>query len=353
MKQNTALQPFPGFKHFTTHHCVTGSLRHIYEHAGFPISEEMLLGLGEGVGFIYWHMKGVLPFIGGRANTGRPNEEGMEKAAARCTGVTAEEFRTTSARKAETALLGQLQAQTPVFLILDMGYLPYFDFGGDDFHFGYHVVAACGYDAQTRQVLLADRDEELHPVSLETLARARASQHKPFPPRHGWYSFDFSRMHAPKPEEILASIHANAGRMVDPPISNLGVKGIRKAAQRIHKWPEVLSEADLRSTSIYTAFMIDARGGTGGGLFRYMYGRFLEEATELIGKSEFGNIATQMKAIAALWDECAGLFEAAYTADEPARPLADVCTLLPQIADMEEHAWGQLLALSDGGAPAL
>jgi hypothetical protein len=28
--------PFPGFMHFTTHHCVTGSMQHIYEFNGFP-----------------------------------------------------------------------------------------------------------------------------------------------------------------------------------------------------------------------------------------------------------------------------------------------------------------------------
>ena len=34
------------------------------------------------MGFIYWHMKGMPPFLGGRANTGRPGEEGLEKAVA-------------------------------------------------------------------------------------------------------------------------------------------------------------------------------------------------------------------------------------------------------------------------------
>ena len=55
------IPPFPGFESFPTHHCVTGSLRHIYEFYGYPISEEMLLGLGEGVGYMYWHQKGAPP----------------------------------------------------------------------------------------------------------------------------------------------------------------------------------------------------------------------------------------------------------------------------------------------------
>ena len=336
------LQPFPGFKHFTTHHCVTGSLRHIYAYHDFPISEEMLLGLGEGVGFIYWHMKGTLPFIGGRANLERPNEEGLEKAAARRTGVKAASFRTSSARKAEAALLADLEAQKPVFLILDMGFLPYFDFGGEEFHFGYHVVVACGYDPEASLVLIADRDEKLHPVPLEAIAKARRSTYKPFPPRHGSYLFDFSSAHPPQSAEMLTAIHHTAQRMLAAPISNLGVKGIRKAAGRIRKWPEVLTEKELRDTCINTAFMIDARGGTGGGIFRTMYGRFLSEAAAATGRSELAAIGKLMKAIAEQWEAAAQLFEAAYTSDSPAQQLEEIAALLPPIADQEEAAWSAL-----------
>src|SRR3990172_5245256 len=40
------LQPLAGFRSLRTHHCVTGSLRHIYEFHDYPISEGLLLGLG-------------------------------------------------------------------------------------------------------------------------------------------------------------------------------------------------------------------------------------------------------------------------------------------------------------------
>ena len=60
------LKLIPGFKSLCTHHCITGSMRHIYDFHNHPISEEMLLGLGAGLGFIYWHMKGTMPFLGGQ-----------------------------------------------------------------------------------------------------------------------------------------------------------------------------------------------------------------------------------------------------------------------------------------------
>jgi hypothetical protein len=154
-------------------------MRHIYEFRGYPISEEMLLGLGEGVGFIYWHMKGSTPFLGGRANVGALGEGGEGY---RRTGVEVQLFRTNSAAKGEKTLLKLLAANEPVMLLLDMGYLPYFDFGGEEFHFGYHAIVACGYDAQNGQVLIADRDEVMHPVSLADLAKARLPPTPPSTP---------------------------------------------------------------------------------------------------------------------------------------------------------------------------
>src|SRR5699024_6920408 len=91
------LRPFPGFATYTTRHCVTGSLKHIYEYHGYPVSEDLLLGLGCGLGFVYFHIKGSDPFYGGRANVARPGQEGLEKTAGRRTGVAVTSHSTSSA----------------------------------------------------------------------------------------------------------------------------------------------------------------------------------------------------------------------------------------------------------------
>ena len=36
------LRPFPDFATYPTHHCVTGSKKHVYDYHGFPISEDLL-----------------------------------------------------------------------------------------------------------------------------------------------------------------------------------------------------------------------------------------------------------------------------------------------------------------------
>ena len=135
-----SVQPLAGFQHFVTHHCVTGSMRHIYVYNDHVLSEEMLLGLGAGVGFSYWHFKGQPPFMGGRGGFKPP----LEEVAAQRTGVAVRMETTTSARKAKRALLETLETGQPLMIQCDMGFLPYFDFGGEEYHFGGHAVVVCG-----------------------------------------------------------------------------------------------------------------------------------------------------------------------------------------------------------------
>ena len=334
-----------GFKPLKTHHCVTGSMRHVYTFHGYPISEELLLGLGAGVGASYWHFKGMLPFMGGRGNVGRPGEEGLEQTAGRRTGVRVESFHTGSAARAEKTLLAQLEAGEPVMVQLDMGFLPYFDLP-EGYHFGWHVVVVAGYDAKTREVVVADRDGVLHPVSLEDLALARGSKHRPFPPRNTWWTFDFSQQRPPRPDEVREAILEVTTAMLEPPIANIGVKGIRKAAQAVREWPERLSEAELRRTCGELPIYITPEGGSGGGFFRYMYGRFLDEAAILILEPRLTRLAEAFRGIGDDWQALAGVLKTAEAAPEPAKWLSEVSSRLAHLADREETAWRGLRQLT-------
>jgi hypothetical protein len=316
-------------------------MRHIYEFHEYPISEDLLLGLGAGLGFVYWHMKGTAPFFGGRANVGRPGEEGLEKTAGRRTGVRVHSYCTASARKAENAVLVLLAAGEPVMIQLDMGFLPYFNFPRE-YHFGGHVVVLAGHDPDTREVLVADRDGELHPVSLEVLAQARGSEFKPFPPKNTWYTFDFSHKRPPTVKEVEQAIREVTKGMLKPPIANLGVKGIRTAAERTLKWPKIMSEDDLRNACFNVFVFIDAKGGSGGGIFRYMYGRFLEEAATITGNDELAKGGEEIRTIGDQWQQAAQIFEKACGATNPSTLLPEASQLILNIADREQAAWAQL-----------
>jgi hypothetical protein len=337
--------PFPGFKSLVTHHCITGSLRHIYAFHDHPISEEMLLGLGAGLGFIYWHSKGTLPFLGGRANVGRPGEEGLEITSGRRTGVRVERHHTSSPRKAEKALMEMLEAEIPVMLMVDMGFLPYLNMP-KDYHFGGHSIAVGGYDPNRAEVLVADRDKMLHPVSLEDLAKARGSAFRPFPPRNAWFTFDFQDKRQPFPEEVFAAIQETCNGMLEGQISNLGVRGIRKAATQVLKWPDTMGEDELRLTCANVFIFIDAEGGTGGGIFRYMYARFLEEASSITGEVELSEEGRALRQIGDLWQGIAQIYKRSSLSENPASILTDTTDPLLKIADLEEGTWSRLRQIS-------
>jgi hypothetical protein len=323
------------FKHFTsleTAHCVTGSMQQIYAFYDHPISEDLLFGLGEGTGFIYWHQKGQLPFMGGRATP----EPSLEALAGERIGVKITSYTTSSPRKAEAALLKLLEAETPVMLQVDMGFLPYLDFHGAEYHFGGHLIVACGYDSANHTVLIADRDLELHPVSLEALAQARASTYKPFPPKNKWYTFDFAHKRAPTSQEIYTAIAHQTNHMLRPPISNMGVKGIRKTAKLLPQWGNILKESELRFTLFNGYIFISPVGGTGGGMFRYMFSRFLKEAAALTGHDAFDSIAQEFACIGDRWEALGEWFRTTSEAASPADCLHEAVAPLEELAALEQ-----------------
>jgi hypothetical protein len=332
------LEPLAGFQHFTTHHCVTGSMRHIYVYNDHDVSEEMLLGIGAGVGFSYWHFKGQTPFMGGRGGFKPP----MEEVTGQRTGVGVNAHTTTSARKARQALLEMLEAGQPVMIGCDMGFLPYFDFGDQEYHFGGHVVVVCGYDPGTDQALVADREEELYAVSMADLEKARGSTFKPFPPKNLWYTFDFGGKRQPTPDEVRQAILEMAQPMLEPPIRNIGVKGIRKAAEEVPRWAELMGVDGLRWALFNAYIFISPVGGTGGGIFRYMFSRFLDEVAAIMGDPRLEEGAAEFQRIGDEWEALGEWFRDVSEAPDPAARLNESVAPLNALADLEEAAWRQL-----------
>jgi len=333
-----SLKPLDGFISLKTHHCVTGSMRQVYAFNGHDLSEDLLLGLGEGVGLMYWQAKGAPPFLGGRASP----EAGMEAVAGQRTGVRIEIHRTTSPRKARQSMLALLASGQPVMLQVDMGFLPYFNFGGEEYHFGGHAIVACGYDPQTEQVLIAERDG-FYPVPLADLEKARGSTFKPFPPKNAWVTFDFNGFRPPAPDEVRRAIAAQAAGMLHPPIRNMGVRGIRTAAERIPRWAGQMSAEEVRWALFNTYIFVSPVGGSGGGIFRYMFGRFLAEAAAITGDDRLNDRAAEFQRIGDAWEAFAAWAKEASESTNPAGRLGECAAPLLAIADQEQAAWEALI----------
>ncbi len=342
MKEKTKIKPFKNFKALDGYHCQTNSFAKIFHFYNFPLSEEMLLGIGSGLGFIYWHQKGTIPFMGGRDNNKNFHRDIGER-----TGVAIEKRSTSSTAKAEKSLIEMLNNQEPVMMFVDMGFLPCFDFG-EDYHFGGHTHVVGGFNGRDR-VLVSEMDPEgtelkkgfFYEMSLEQLARARGSKFKPFPPDNAYFVFDFTKFRSPTKEDLFTAIAQTVKTVLSPPISNLGIKGIRKAGTMIMKWEKQFPDNDFRM-SLFNIYLFVTVAGTGGGLFRYMYGRFLKEVSGIVSEREFDRIGDDIIQCGRLWTDIALPMKDALDMENPGSLVKDIQEKFNVIADKEEQVFQRL-----------
>ena len=348
-KLSDDLQPFPNCAALDGCHCVTNSLAKMFHHAGHPVSEEMLLGLGAGIGFVYWQMKlggEISVFVGGRANL-----KSFSQDVGRRTGVRIVEMRTGSAKRAEDVLLRSLEKKQPMMLGADMGFLPWFDFPAG-YHFGGHTFVACGFDGR-ETVLGSDMDAKTAgvkkgfyaPISLEQLRQARGSAFKPFPPKNLWFEFDFKRFGARQAKTIAEAIAETAAAQLHPPIRNLGVSGIRHTAAQLPKWPSLFNDIQLRM-NLFNLYIFIEIGGTGGGAFRAMYARFLDEAALIAKTRAWAELAAMFRESARRFSSIGQSFKDAAKATDLGEKMQIAASEFRAIADLEEGAWNQLLKKS-------
>lgn len=345
-KPSVDLQPFPDCPALDGCHCVTNSLAKIFRHFGHPLSEEMLLGLGAGIGFIYWQMN-----FGGKSSVfigGRANGKNFYQDVARRTGVGIAEIRTASSKKAEDVLLRSLEKQQPLMLGADMGFLPWFDFPAG-YHFGGHTFVACGFDGR-ETVLGSDMEAKMAgvkkgfyaPICLDQLRKARGSTFKPFPPKNLWLEFDFRGYHAPRTQAIAEAIRQTADAQLNPPIKNLGVQGMRHTAAQLLRWPSDFNDFELRM-NLFNLYIFIEIGGTGGGAFRAMYARFLDEAASVARKPEWAEVAEAFRESARRFSLIGQSFKDAEKAKRLEEKIQIASAEFRAIADLEERAWGKLL----------
>lgn len=336
------IQPFDNCPALDGCHCQTNSLAKIFHHYKCPLSEDMLLGLGAGMGFIYWSQKGIPPFVGGRGNVKTFFKDLGERIS-----VKIETKTTASEKKAEKVLLEKLNNNEPLMVFGDMGFLPWFELP-DDYHFGGHTFVICGYDGDDR-ILASDMDQKAsgikkgfyHTMTLEQLRKARNSSYKPFPPKNAYLEFDFSHYHPPKEADIFSSIHQTVDAMLNPPISNFGVKGMRRTAQEIKKWPRQYDDFELRM-NLFTLYIFIEIGGTGGGCFRVMYSRFLKEAAALISNNTLEKAAVGIYESGQLFTKLGLLFKEAETATDLDERIEEASALFETIANKEEEVFSTL-----------
>jgi len=291
-----------GFIHRVGVHCESSALRDIFEFYGFRFSEPMIFGLGSGLGFVYWHSKQMpYPFVGGR---GRDLDRNL------CTnlGVTIKVNKTSSRVKAYESLKELISKDIPVIVHVDMPYLKYLGLP-EQAHFGAHTVVVAGLGEEKGIAYIADTMfEGLQTATLRELEEARSSTFKPFPPENKWFTFKFPGKLTSIEAATRNAIHKTAMSMLYPPIKNLGVKGINYFANEIVKWPKLFPPENALFRQLYEVnYIMMEEDGTGGGLFRYLYSRFLKEAGELLKNKELIDLSQHYHQIGQKWTTIAKL----------------------------------------------
>jgi len=268
----------------------------------------MIFGLGSGLGFVYWHSKRsekvllpAYPFVGGRARD-------LSKNLCSNLGVSMKVNKTSSRTRAYEALKDLISRDVPVMILVDMPYLKYLGLP-EQAHFGGHCVVVAGLDEDKGLAYVADTMfPGLQTATLKELEEARSSTFKPFPPENKWVTFEFPTTLTPVEDAIKTAIIRTTASMLYPPIRNLGVRGISHFAGEIVKWPKLFPPENALFRELYEVnYVMMEEDGTGGGLFRYLYSRFLNEATELLNNKKLAEQSQRYNQIGQKWTTIAKL----------------------------------------------
>lgn len=332
-----------GFTPDSGKHCITNALKQIFRYYGHPLTEEMLFGLGCGISFCYLNQASS-PMLNGRS---KPFV--FEKILASRLNIIIRCRKPKDSANAFAAARQSIDRDQPVFIYVDMPYLKYLNLE-EDYHFGGHAVVLFGYDDDQQLFYISDRDSKDHPiptpkgcvaqdyhlVSYEDMENARSSCYRPFPAHHKYLDFDFSNIRSVSEELILDAVRENSLSMLNAPAHLLGLNGIEKFSKEVLKWKNFDPEKRKR-TGTTNYFMINADGGTGGGLFRKMYGSFLIEASNLTGLQSLAKTGKCFLSVGDLWD---GIADHLWTLSETGN-----IDLLPVISETAKTIHTQETAL--------
>jgi hypothetical protein len=323
------------FVHRPGIHCGSAAMRNLFAFRGIDLSEPMCFGLGSGAGFLYVPEHPVSPFV---AFHGRIME--MEKELCGVLSIPfperEEEDGDAGWEKARAAVL----SGHPVLISTDLAYLEYFE---TRTHFAGHRVVLFGVDDEAGHALLSDSErEEAQTVSIPSLKRSRSSSVPPYPMENRWCVVRPEGALRPITEAVPLALRKNAQEMLAPPGGSFaGISGMRRMAEEMPQWPAMTEDFAFAARFGYQ--VIEKRG-TGGGFFRRMYTRYLDEASACFPPLAGAGLAVKMVAVAEGWTEIAGRLKEVSEGNDAAG-LPRVADLVLRQADREEAFWREAASL--------
>lgn len=292
------------YQHRAGMNCETTCMRNVLAVSGVEFAEEVLLGLDGGFGFGYFERRDNGPDI----VIGR--QQIFSGQAMRLLGV-----RVRSSQAGGSAiLLDHLKHGRPVIARVDLSELPYWNNHGGA-PFGGYFVNVVGYEAG--QFTVSDAGfEQLQTISEEALSKARSSKRSPpINPENWCHVVDSVCGKADLAKVGYFAVDNCVREVLKPSINNLGMPGLKQFAAGVRNWSHTKTGtvtmqlwsdgANHAVPALFCQLVSLGRAievfGTGGGLFRPMWSRFLRIFGDLVGDERLLEAANTMGASAELW----------------------------------------------------
>jgi len=320
------------FKTFNGQHCETTATGSLLYQIGIELSEPMLFGIGEGLGYIFWNMKIMdFPFIGGRVKPDILTEN-----ICRNLNLKLELKETSSTKKAWLNIKENIDQGKAVGLKLDCYHLEYFT---SKIHFAGHYASIYGYDDKLAYLNDTNQQGRNAKTTLKSLELAR-NEKGPMSSKNRSYTIS-KNGNLPELKNIIKqAIRRNANEFLNPPIKNIGYKGIYKTSSEVKKWFN--TSKDIKK-DFQTSASIMEKGGTGGSLFRNLYRDFLQESGEITKSNELIIASKEYDYIAKKWKNVSDLFnEIGETKN--IKYVNDVSKILIELSEKEKTTMEKLKA---------
>jgi hypothetical protein len=282
------------FEHRMAAHCETGTVTSLLNHAGMSITEPLVFGIAGGIFFGYLKSPDLpFPMFILRSKPGN-----IRKKISKRLGVKFREKRFRTPSKGESALDEAIRQGHPTAVQVDFFYMDYMP-EWQRVHINAHYIIVCGVnenkylvsDSYYKQKSLLDR---------QRLLTARFAGGMMAPKGNMFYADSVpTEIDLRKP--ILTGIRRASFNMTRLPIPFLGVKGIRKFAEKVNEWPLITRDIeDLADRMMRINILLEDQG-TGGGGFRYMYATFLQQAAGITGDDRLKTMSKEMMKIGDKW----------------------------------------------------
>lgn len=314
------------FPHRPGGHCSSTALRDILRFYGHDLTEEMVFGIGVGLGFVYYTNARMNPpvYVGGRIFN-------LEEHLTRHLGIEMEVVSGIDDERAWLEVKAMIDSGIPVMVHADVHYLDYLR---AKIHFSGHRIVIVGYDEERGIAYIADNDrDEIQECSLESLRKARSASFLPQPADNTYYRFKIPDKLKPLREAIIPAIDKvvkynlrlpaeKAVMSLDGAFMVRGIEGVRYLAEAMNYWPDEYEREKL-VLLCKNIYVTAEKGGTGyGGNFRRIYGRFLLEASEIFRETRLKDIGNHFIYIGNEWTKMCMIFKEHSSEPERAIKLA-------------------------------